>query len=173
MCSKREEEHKILLYSALLYYFIIFFSRLYIYADESPSVVYEKKRRGEWWRGFPVVICLTRRSAGLYKAESFALSSPFPAVPWEDSKWLVWISKGMCVSALLGRKEWKVKRHHIYLKMRLISASPSFPHTVWWGSNVGRVADLKNAKRWQCNSAEMFPTLPFLFFFAYTSYYIP
>ena len=54
--------------------------------------------------------------------------------------------------------------------MRLITASPSFPHTVWWGSNVGRVADLKNAKRWQCNSAKMFPTLPFLFFFAYTYY---
>ena len=43
----REEEHKILLYGALVY-IIIFFSRLYIYADESPSVVYEKKKRRDW-----------------------------------------------------------------------------------------------------------------------------
>lgn len=53
-----------------------------------------------------------------------------------------WISKEVSVCALLLVKEWKVKRHHIYLKMRLISAGPSFPHTVWWGSNVGGCADL-------------------------------
>lgn len=101
----------------------------------------KREREREWWRGFPVVICLTRRSAGLYKAESFALSSPSFR---ERFKWLVNIkrSKRVCVCALLLVKEWKVKRHHIYLKMRLISAGPSFPHTVWWGSNVGGCADL-------------------------------
>jgi len=70
-----------------------------------PSVLYGER---EWWRGFPVVICLTRRSAGLYKAESFALSSPSFR---EGLKRLVNIKRSVSVCSSPQRMESEAPSH--------------------------------------------------------------